>query len=101
MTDPRFPNRPTHADFQVMSRVLVEIDKEADAGGTFENMAARYVDVPSLDYAAEQQTGMMLNRLGRKHVYSQREVAQMVQSAFLSAFVHGIRFEQERSRPAE
>jgi hypothetical protein len=93
--DPRFPNRPDHPDFWLMSEVLVAQDTQADQGvQSFDDMVNRYVDLKSLRYVAEQQAGMFIQQRGaRKLVYGSREVEVMIEAAFLAAFVHGVRFQ--------
>jgi hypothetical protein len=93
--DPRFPKRPDHPDFWLISEVLVAQDAQADQGvQKFDDMVSRYVDLKSLQYASEQQAGMFLQQRGaRKLVYGSGEVEVMITAAFLTAFVHGIRFQ--------
>jgi hypothetical protein len=92
--DPRFPKRPDHPDFWLISEVLVAQDAQADQHAqTFDDMVNRYVDLKSLQYASEQQAGMLMQHGPRKLVYGAGEVEVKITAAFLAAFVHGIRFQ--------
>lgn len=55
MTDPRFPNRPDHPDFWLMSQALIDADKVADAGQEIPDIIGQVVDPDSLRYVAEQR----------------------------------------------
>lgn len=97
--DPRFPDRPDHRDFDLLSEVLVEQDKAMDEGTeTFMDSVNRRIDLDSLDYAAFQQAGMMLQADGKgKMIYSANEVRHKLQACFMAAFVFGVDFEQRRA----
>lgn len=103
MTDPRYPKRPNHPDFWLISEVLVSQDASADQRvEPFEDMVGRFVDIDSLQYAAEEQTHMMVQRADRgKLVYTASEVKLRMVSIFMGAFVHGIRFQIRKQRGSE
>jgi hypothetical protein len=50
--DPRYPNRPDHADFERLSKVLIAND---DGSDELEEIVADVIDVPTVMYAATQR----------------------------------------------
>lgn len=53
--DPRFPDRPQHEDFWIISQALRDHDAAADAG-KFKDLFKDIVDMNSLNYAAFQRS---------------------------------------------
>lgn len=94
MTDPRFPHRPDHHDFWLLSQGLIEQDAQADSGQPFEDLTARYVDVRSLLYVAEQRAALALKDDTRTtYVYAANDVRAKMIGMWVDAFVQGARFQ--------
>lgn len=95
MTDPRFPNRPDHPDYWQLSEVLVTHDAEMDTGGNFDDAVGRYIDLPSLAYAANNQAQMGMQRIGAagKVVWDSRTVRMLMASTFISSFLAGMKYQ--------
>lgn len=55
--DPRFPDRPTHPDFALLSNVLQGMDMRAGGGATWAEITG--VDIDSLVYAINNRLGTM------------------------------------------
>lgn len=59
MTDRAFPNRPDHPDFWRLSEVVLQldgaIDEAEDKEAVWERVVSDIVDIPSLEYMAEQR----------------------------------------------
>lgn len=92
--DPRFPDRPDHPDFWLISQALIDQDAQADAGQPFTDVVERIVDRDSLIYAAEQR-GLRF-QAGR----SKPSVAERVamQAAWVDAFLAGARYQALKER---
>ena len=58
--DPRFPNRPTHRDFDLLSKIAIEHDENAEKA--LERLR-NLVDTDSLNYLAQQRALIVLDAL--------------------------------------
>ncbi len=96
MTDPRYPGRPEHPDFWLISQGLIEQDAQAEGGQAF----GRYVDLASLTYVAEQRA-LRLYQADRRLVYGAVEVQTRIAAAWMDAFIQGIRFEHLKQQQEE
>lgn len=94
MTDPAWPDRPDHPDFWLISQGLIEQDAQAEQGQHMDEMVQRYVDLPSLHYAATQRAGMMAHIASKgRLVVSAQQLEVAIGAAWLDAFVQGARFQ--------
>src|SRR5215467_11149041 len=86
--DPRFPNRPTHPDFAVLSDAIQEIDGSADDGQTVDEILGDVVDVESLMYIVMQQA----ERAAPSSIGARTKIG----GAMLAGFALGVRFAQQK-----
>lgn len=96
MTDPRFPRRPQHSDYWLISQALVDTDAQADMGEEGGDIMGRIVDPESLTYAAEERAKLMVRHAPLLH-RQQTELAAM----WVDAFVAGARFQHLKSTGAQ
>lgn len=80
--DPRFPNRPTHEDFDDLSKAVIENDMEAGAGRLLERIA-EFVDYESLVYMMMQRAGSNAVTIGGMPSDVPRLAAAMVDGFIL------------------
>lgn len=90
-SDPRFPNRPTHPDFDLLAATVATRDARADAGEDFEAILAEFVDPNSAMYFATERIKLMPVTLSR----AQRAA---VAGLWLDGLVAGMQVEQRRSQ---
>lgn len=89
MTDPRFPNRPTHPDFWLLSQGLIEQDAQSDAGQDQNDLVARYIDPASIAYMADQRVFSMERLvLGLLPL----PIRSAMEALYVDAFIQGVRF---------
>ena len=87
--DPRFPYRPDHPDFWLLSEAVKGNDARADAGIDLRAILATYADPASVTYMAEAR----IQRFGAQlSLTSSTRLA--LQAAWLDAFTAGVRFQQ-------
>ena len=94
MSDPRFPDRPNHPDFYLISQALIDTDARADAGEDLGSIVSDVVDPASLLYAADQRA------LRMAPFASQAESAKM-KSIWIDAFNAGAVYRDLKARDAQ
>jgi hypothetical protein len=93
MTDP-FPQRPDHPDFWMLSRIVIDLDKRAEAPDMpFADMIAAVVDIRSVMYMASQRA---LRAAGP--VVPTRFHHGKLQAAWVDGFMTGARYQAEKDR---
>jgi hypothetical protein len=93
MTDPRFPDRPDHADFWKLSRIILYMDADAETYDGFERLVDEAgVDHRSLSYVAMQ-------RALRSHGGDISDPDAVVRTAavWIDGFITGNRYSKERT----
>lgn len=96
-TDPRFPDRPTHPDFIILSEAVQAIDKKADSGVEVHNIVSGDVDVDSLTYLAQNRAGMALQSLRGVDITADR-LASIIGGAIIDGFKLGVEFQKVKSK---
>lgn len=76
--DPRFPTRPQHPDFWLLSQVV--IDNDDNWTGRFEERLAQYIDPESLFYLVTQRA---------QHTSGDPATLTKVAGAMIDAFILG------------
>lgn len=95
MTDPQFPNRPSHEDFWLMAEVVQDLDSAADDSAGFNRLVSPLVDPESLTYMASQR--------GLRASYATPNGGDqvMLAAAWLDGFVAGALFTKIKTERAE
>jgi hypothetical protein len=90
--DPRFPDRPTHEDFVVLSEQVQRIDHEAEVDHVpLPEIVG--VDMESLLYLLRQRMGLMIQRTGRSNI---DPMDPMLMAIYMDAFTLGKRYAEAR-----
>lgn len=90
MSDPRFPNRPDHPDFWLISQGLIEQDAQAESDPAIQNIddvTSRYVDLASVSYHALNRARFIMGA-GAPERTTVKGAAM-----WMDGFVQGIRFQ--------
>ena len=97
MTDPMFPNRPTHPDFWAMSAVVIDLDAKADTAPTraFGDAAVGAVDERSLSYMAMQR-GIRAARILGQDTDIATALAATLGASWAEGVIVGIELERRR-----
>jgi hypothetical protein len=103
-SDPEFPNRPDHPDFDMLSDAVLTIERQMqeaiETNGMAVNDAAnslsgKYVDSQSFDYVALGRIQSIVASLPFPHNFMLRQIAELVagvwQDGFLTASYYGDR----------
>jgi hypothetical protein len=102
MTDPRFPNRPNHPDFWLMSQAIVDTDAQSETGQAAPDIMGRLVDVESLTYVAEQRALRAAPRLETGGlVFRNPQNMSILAGLWIDAFVAGARFQHLKTTNAQ
>ena len=97
MKDSRFPDRPDHPDYWLMSQAVIDTDKVADSGDQpITDMVGRIVDTASLRYMAEQRAGRTVNA-----GIAPRSSWIALAAAWMDAFYAGTRYQHLKSTGAQ
>lgn len=97
--DPRFPNRPTHPDFALLSEEVCANDNLSELGGEmFEAVVTNFVDLDSLAYMVTQRAGLYLRLRGMEPT---AEAVATIASAMIDGFVLGAGFERRKQAANE
>lgn len=91
---PTFSDRPTHPDFMRMSHVVILNDLEAEHGDGLNTQVAKYADMESLTYMAEQRTGRFIDMLGYPQPL-RALLMPVLMAAYMDGFCLGVGFQQE------
>ena len=92
MTPPNRPGRPNHADFWLLSEVVIDMDNVAKSGKTpFEDQVGRMVDPESLIYMARQRS---LRTRAHSHL-----LEPALASLWLDGFMVGAAYQARTSTP--
>lgn len=89
--DPNFPDRPKHPDFDLLSKVIIGLDKFADAGEGFDEIMVDAVDSDSLLYMATQRI--------HRAMMSTASPGEIVMALYLDAFALGYHYAWEKGTP--
>jgi hypothetical protein len=90
VSDPRYPNRPEHPDFWLLSQVLIDNDAVADSGESFEDIMARYIDVESVAYAVNQRALRAVGPMATNAVRAKYG------AVWLDGFLAGVRYQHAK-----
>ena len=88
--DPRFPNRPTHPDFFLLSNVMQGMDLRSGAGASMEEVIE--VDGASLVYAIKSRL-QVLHQVARQIQIDEDTIA-----VYVDAFTLGKKFAEAQPR---
>lgn len=92
--DPRFPDRPTHEDFVLLSTVVQEHDaKIEDKDFDFQRYVSETVDLPSVAYMAQQRVQMLV---GQMNLPSHPMLIGALEAVFIDGLVIGAKYQEER-----
>lgn len=95
--DPRFPDRPTHGDFAIISEAIQHADERLDSGeATFESIVSSAVDPDSLLYAAVNRIGIAIERSEEPETLG-RNARALAEAAFIDGFMVGVEFARKRT----
>lgn len=102
MSNP-FPNRPTHPDFERLTKLIIETDEHADGEPNY-NMGeyiSRFIDSGTLVYVAKERSKMIMAAQGiniRTPLDAEMGTFLMVMlsAALVEGFTLGVQFEQGR-----
>jgi hypothetical protein len=86
--DPRFPRRPDHPDFRLLSMAVVGVDRAAASGQSFDDITGAVVDVESVTYIAEQRA---IRALGPRYPGDRTFV--LTSSVWIDGFYAGTRYQ--------
>jgi len=89
--DPNFPDRPTHPDFDKLSKVIIGLDTLADQGQGFDEIMVDAVDPESLIYMMDQRI--------RRAVMSKASPSEIVMALYMDAFALGYHYAWEKGSP--
>lgn len=95
--DPRFPNRPDHPDFWLISQAVIDADAAADASQDVESVVAPLVDMKSLAYMAQQRAGRMVDQLP----FAGPAIKSAVGAAWIDAFFAGANYRHLKDTDAQ
>lgn len=90
--DPRFPDRPTHPDFERLSEIVIDHDTRTMgplAQEEFDKIVAEVVDGKSLAYVAVNRAGMLLQ------ARPQEPPVMMAMAGIIDGFMLGVKFAQQ------
>ncbi len=91
--DPRFPNRPTHPDFVLLSEAVCANDDLTDTGPeAWRARVEAYVDLESISYMAMQRAERGLLHRGRPS--NDVELVALMSAAMFDGFIAGCVFSQ-------
>lgn len=104
MSDPRFPNRPDHDDFWLISQALigkiVRLAQKADSGyfgrgprAALTTIISRIVDMASLEYAASQR---VLRMMGQFHLDDQ--MRSVGAGLWIDGFIAGAEYQRLKAK---
>jgi hypothetical protein len=88
MTDPRFPNRPNHPDFWMMSKAVISLDTASDTGVSFADTVGD-IDIDSLAYMAQQRALRAATILATPVTRESR-----IMATWLDGFMVGVKFQK-------
>lgn len=104
--DPRFPDRPNHADFWSLSEIVLWLDGQAEARAGQDPFEYPITDVgidrASLEYMAEQRAARFVTVLqtGNKPVLGSRIVTgflvRFIAGLYQEAFIVGAKWERRK-----
>jgi hypothetical protein len=98
--DPRFPDRPMHDDFSLLSAVIIAMDAEAEAappdGEIIPKMLAPYIDPDSLTYMAMQRSVRALGLTSGAQIAAMTDELITVTGLYLDAFTAGCKYQQAK-----
>jgi len=86
--DPNFPDRPTHPDFDKLSKVIIGLDLLAKQGQGFDEIMVDAVDPASLLYMMDQRI--------RRAMLSSASASEIVMAIYLDAFALGYHYAKEK-----
>lgn len=98
MNEPRFPGRPDHPDFWLISEAVQDFDSAADDNAGFDRLVRPIVDIPSLTYTAEQRAARALGAGARNPLFRVTPELMRLQATWIDGFVAGARFRQLKDR---
>lgn len=95
-TDPRFPDRPTHPDWERLSLAVQTQDMDSDQPDfDFAAYTNSLIDVKSMQYLAEQRAGHGLeNILGIRMEELPVPMKAFIVSTFMDGLVAGVLFQK-------
>jgi hypothetical protein len=96
--DPRFPDRPNHPDFWLLSEIAIEHDnlaRELDLAGLFDGVC----DLKSLEYLCWQRSAMVVRKLLGVHLPADgvHRIHIALSAAMLDAFYQGFEFARRKT----
>lgn len=98
MSDPHFPDRPSHADFWTLAHIVSEQDARAESGTPLPEEVGSLADLNSVLYVAEQRVlraRMALPPLQRRVDTVRFDIA--MQAVWLDGWTTGAHFIQRKT----
>lgn len=95
--DPRFPDRPQHEDFYLLSEIVQEHDQQAEVTSA-DVFKIAGVDQESAIYTITQRLGLFTEKRG---IRLNREAALAGMGMWLDGFAAGVAFNQRRNSDTE
>lgn len=87
----RFPRRPTHPDFWVLSRIIIDQDNRAEGHAVpFEELISQVVDAQSVIYMASQRA------MRARMLLTSGPIERRLTSLWLDAFMAGAAFQKAK-----
>lgn len=100
--DPRFPDRPEHADFEVLVQIVTEvlsqrIDTAEDSNAEFEKVLAETIDPASASYMALQRALRSFGLASPQEIVTRMDDLFRGCSLYLEGLIAGVEFERRRA----
>lgn len=94
--DPRFPNRPEHPDFWIISEAVIDLDASSDRGTKYKDISGPIVDPDSALYVAKQRIGRML-QVATERGITPEDVASLPLAGWMDGFFAGAEYHRIKS----
>lgn len=90
--DPRFPNRPTHPDFIILSEAVQDNDEMSERNIGFDRVMSQFCDHDSLAYITIERAKFLAAHLGLPE-----SMLSTIAGAMIDGFALGVAFERRKN----